>query len=356
MEHVAGPALKAVVPAWLTWPLLAGAGLVAAGAAWGAFLLARFAYDGLYGQDAYAYYGQAQALWREVTGQAPLPDGLYSSNGLYHWPIGYHLHLMLGFLLGGPGPGGGRAITLLMTVLTPALVALLASMLWTGAPARNRVVAGLIAGGALLLSGTYMRMGLSIMADVPALFWSILAVLCGLQAWPPDPAVESAPRHRQIAWAVGAGITFGLAVLTRYGAALLLGPALLYLLLRHLTINRTLSAPKIQNPKSKIVWAALGFAVAMLPQVAYLLTHDPGPGVSEWLAGWNLSNLFARTVSSVDGTATYNQPMLVFYLIEPLRGSAAGFLSAFYLPALLLGAAVLIRERCWPVLGLLASW
>src|SRR5512133_3949498 len=78
------------------------------------YLLVRFHYDGLYGQDSYAYYYQARALLQAVTGAPPQAWQLYTSEGLYHWPIGYHLHLMLGLLI-TDSPAGGRAITLFMT-------------------------------------------------------------------------------------------------------------------------------------------------------------------------------------------------------------------------------------------------
>src|SRR5438105_6008599 len=88
-------------------------------AAFFAYLLTRFHYDGLYGQDSYAYYYQARALLRELTGLAPEPWQPFTADNLYHWPVGYHLHIMAGLLLGA-GPGGGRAITLAMAVGAPA--------------------------------------------------------------------------------------------------------------------------------------------------------------------------------------------------------------------------------------------
>src|SRR5690348_3518874 len=63
------------------------------------YLLARFPYDGLYGQDSYAYYYQSRALLQDMTGQPPQAWQLFSSDRLYHWPIGYHLHLILGQII-----------------------------------------------------------------------------------------------------------------------------------------------------------------------------------------------------------------------------------------------------------------
>lgn len=323
------------------WSLGAGIALLAGCAALFAYLLWRFPFNGLYGQDAYAYYYQAVALAQQLTGTPPAPGQLFGPDGLYHWPIGYHLHLMLG-LLAGPGPAGGRAITLLLAAAAPVLVYLLTGALWPGAPASQRIEAGLIAGSVLALTGTYARTGLALMSDVPTLFWSVLAGTCALRAWPLPGAAP--PGSRRWAWAAGAGGAFGLAVLTRYSAGLLLAPLLVYLALRK------------ARPGTALWWAAGAFGMALLPQAAYALTHPVGPAYADWLAGWNPANLWSTTLVSADGSTTVPAPNLVFYLLSPLTDAAAGFLSWATLPALGLGLGVLIRRRQWPVLGLLGAW
>src|SRR5205807_793069 len=107
--------------------------------------------------------------------------------------------------------------------------------------------------------------------------------------------------------------------------------------------------PAMAHP---LVFAALGFCLALLPQAVYALTHDVGPGYGEWLAGWNPANLLRHTVSGPDGTSTYAQPMILFYLREPLW-DGTDFLPVFYLPAIALGLATLIYQRLWLVLALL---
>jgi hypothetical protein len=331
--------------AWAAAPLL---GLpVAAGAAL-AGLLWRNPYAGLYGQDSYAYYFQARALWQDLLGQAPPPDQLFTSQAL-RWPIGYHLQIMLGFLA-GPGPEGGRALTLLMTATAPALVYLLAGAVWTGAPARARVIAGSLAGAALLLTGTYARFGLSLMADVPALWWNVLAFYCVLRAWPPAGA---APAHRG-RWAVAGGLALGAGVLVRYGSVMLVVPLLVYLALRWWA-GRTAAQPGA-TPGRLLGWAGLGALLGLLPQAVYDLTHATGDGYSRFLSDWDPGNLFRTTLVSADGTATFSHTPLYFYLISPLADAPAGFLSVGYLPALGLGLAVLLRGRRWAVAGLLVSW
>src|SRR4051812_6485878 len=99
--------------------------------------------------------------------------------------------------------------------LAPALVYTLIGALWSGALRPARLAAGLIGGSAMVLTGTYARFGLSLMADVPAVFWSVLGVTCVLRAWPPDAAMSVAPATAR-RWALAAGLALGVAVLVRY--------------------------------------------------------------------------------------------------------------------------------------------
>ena len=138
-----------------------------------AYLLAHYPYDGLYGQDSYAYYYQARAILQDMTGQAPQPWQLFSGAQLYHWPVGYHLLIIVGQVISG-SVAGGRALTLITAVGAVVILYLLTGELWVGATFRERALAGLVAGGLLPLVATFTRMGLSLMADVPALFLGTL--------------------------------------------------------------------------------------------------------------------------------------------------------------------------------------
>ncbi|HKP54295.1 MAG TPA: phospholipid carrier-dependent glycosyltransferase [Chloroflexia bacterium] len=326
-----------------------------------ALLLMRHPYDGFYGQDSYAYYYQARALWQEISGQAMPPDQLFSAQAL-RWPVGYLLHLALGIVLSG-GPGGGRVITLALTALTPALIYLIITQLWSGASQVTRIAAGLIGSAILPLTGTYTRMGLSIMADVPALFWMVLAIFCCLKAWPPylssDLNVVSDNRGR-LAWACGMGLALGMAVLVRYGSILLLAPITAYLAL--LKWQRG-SWRQLGGDARKVGLAILGFAIALVPQLLYYVSplSAAPPGAANygaWLSSWNPSNIFASNFISPDGTASYPQSNIVFYLLQPFwpQDVDAGLLSLPSVPALLLGVWALIAKRRWPVLGLLLTW
>ncbi|MEO6457967.1 MAG: phospholipid carrier-dependent glycosyltransferase, partial [Chloroflexia bacterium] len=223
---------------------------------------------------------------------------------------------------------------------------------------RTRTAAGLSAGAILVLNGTYTRFGLSLMSDVPALFWSLLALLFFLRALPVYElriwkVYQVEYELRKTHWAFATGLAFGVAVLVRNGAVLLVGPMLVYLIVR-----RIMQRPPMlwKEEVRVVVWGAVGLAVAVLPQVAYYLTHAAGSGYSAFVGDWNIANIFSNRVTSADGSSAFEYSMIEFYLLGPLASSTAGLLSPFYLPALGLGAWTLFRERRWPVIALLASW
>ncbi|MDQ5825730.1 MAG: phospholipid carrier-dependent glycosyltransferase [Chloroflexota bacterium] len=316
-----------------------------------AYLLARFPYNGFYGQDAYAYFYQAEALWRELTAQPQPPFALFSANGLY-WPVGYHLHLLPGFLIGWPE--AGRMLTLAMAALTPVILYLVVGEVWHTAGAGERALAGVVAGVVLLVNGTYVRTGLSLMSDVPAVFWGTLSVYCCLRAWSPYERTQGGRASHL--WAVGVGLSLGLAVLVRYSSTLLV-PALVLYVLAGLYARKRQGLPQDAGQQGArwqkgVLLAVVGVAVALLPQLAYALTHEPGPA----LRGWSIGNLFSSTVSGPGGTETFSQPMLVFYLLGPLANASAGFLSPLYLGAFVLGVWMLVRQRNVSMLILIFLW
>ena len=324
-----------------------------------AYLLRRFPFDGLYGQDAYAYYYQARALFEEATGRSPAPGALFGTNGLQHWPVGYHLQIIAGFLLGGEGLFGPRLLTLGMAVACPILVYALLGHFLKNAVWAARLLAGLVAAALLPLNATYTRMGISLMSDIPALFWTLLALLCFLRLVPPvEEAGDPKSSGYRLLWAVCFGGALGLAVLTRYGVAALVPPLLCYALANLLARRRV--RPDAYIPARRIMiaaaWSILAFAVALIPQAIYLATHNPGTTVADSLSGFSLSNVFSSVSVSADGTATFAQPMIAFYLINPFWDTAAGYLSIFFLPLILLGLVYLVRLRSWDLLVLLVTW
>ncbi len=335
--------------------VLSTALLVAASVGLFAFLLARFPFDGLSGQDSYAYYYQARELWSGLWGLPP-PQWPFLGEGLYHWPVGYHLHIMLGFLFGSQSEVGGRVITLAMAALVPALVALLVGLIWyKGGGAVPRTVAGLVAGVVVLLTGVYNRAGLSLMADVPAIFWTTLAMYCLLRTWPPSQDAVGWPRAK-VWWAIACGGSLGSAILLRYVSLLLIVAMSLYLALWHW--QRRTSAVRVARRVSiyTIGIALAAMACALLPQLIYTVSQGVKPIDTSGTVVWSISNLFQTTLSGPDGTQSFAHPMAGFYFVDSLIDVSVGFLSPLYLPAFIVGLYALARQRNLAIGGLLLSW
>ncbi|MEP6776389.1 MAG: hypothetical protein ABJA50_12410, partial [Chloroflexota bacterium] len=154
----------------------------------------------------------------------------------------------------------------------------------------------------------------------------------------------------------------GFAVLIRYGAVFFAVPVAAYHIVRRFSradIQQRIVGVGDTGPW----WALLGFAVGILPQLIYLIAYNQllpaggaGLNTGDWLSSWSPANLLSSTVSGPDGDSSFAQPMIVFYLLAPFYDSDAGFLSVFYLPALLTGAIVLARTRVLPITALFLSW
>lgn len=328
-----------------------------------AYLLRRFPYDGMYGIDSFTYFYQARAIWEEATGAPHRAFELFSVDGLQHWPVGYHLQVITGFLFGGTTPRGGWLLTILFAALCPAILFLLVQRLLGALRASGYafmvIVAGLIAGLLLPLNATYTRMGLSLMSDVPACFFSLLSLYFFVRAAPlPDGGVkENLPlRQRSLLFGL-AGFAFGLAVLMRYGSGVVAIPLGIYLIFSALPADRDGKLLITIWPRlAPALWSVPAFFIALLPQVFYLLTHDPGTGAGDFLSSFSLGNLFATSTSGPDGVSNFQSPMIVFYVLGPLWQTQAGFYSLFFLPALVLGAAFMFSTTHRRLLSFLAAW
>src|ERR671939_361586 len=127
---------------------LALAALVAAPAAG---IAALRGFDGLYGQDAYAYFDYATASVRDsILHLKPLEA--------FFWPPGYPLLVALVSLAVGPLPLAGQMVSLAMGALVPVFTALLA-------------------GGMVAVCGQLWQSGIVVMADTTGL------ALATVSAW-----------------------------------------------------------------------------------------------------------------------------------------------------------------------------
>lgn len=273
-------------------------------------------FNGLYGQDAYAYYKAAADLH---AGAALQP---------FFWPLGYPALLALGFAVFGAAPLTAQAISLALGAALAPLTYVLARQI--GAEARGALAAGLL----LAVCGQAVQSSIVVMADVPALAWATLSAILLLRAL----------RTGAARWLMLSALLLALAGVTRWLYLALIpawGAALL-------AAGRTWGWRRLARLSLLAAGAA---APVLLPQIAVSL-HSPFPVLNHaWVTSWSPANAFARSFTNVDGHFDYAQTNAQFYArvyVDPY------FLAPIFTPLALLGVWALRRRRA--LLLLLALW
>ncbi len=266
-------------------------------------------FDGLYGQDAYAYYGYARQLFTALThGQLPPP---------FWWPLGYPALLNVSFLLLGVSVHSAQWFTL----VSGAVLAPLAFWFAYEVSGGDRT-AGVIAGMILALGGQAVQSSVVVMADVPALMWATLSACLLLRyqrtraaSGPGNPAPTKSYNSGWMLYA--SAITMALALVTRWenaGFALAWVGALLMLETRSLQANLRLA--EIGFLWRSLFKLAIAFALAaliVLPQLTFQFTHAAPLAGQSWLEGWSPANFLVRSFDTVDGHFVYALPVAFFY-------------------------------------------
>jgi hypothetical protein len=282
--------------------------------------LFHFSFDGLYGQDAYAYYAYARTLYAALAAlQAP---------PLFWWPLGYPGLLAAAFALDGVNIAAAQAVTLLAGALVApcayALTRALAAPPW-------REIAGWTAGLLCALGGQLLQSSVVIMADAPALLWATLA------AW----LLVRYARQRNLLTLALAAVTAGLAVWTRWQNLLFAGAwfAALGWIALHPDETKPRSLPA--GGLTGLVVAATLFGAVLLPQLLLGAAAQAPLAGQSWLEGWSPVNFFARSFETIDGHFEYPLPPLLFYA-QVLAHPAYLFL--LLTPFCLVGGGILARQ------------
>lgn len=257
-------------------------------------------FDGLYGQDPFAYYDYA-------TG--PLLTGLHSLRlpPPFFWPPGYPLLAALAALLVGATPPAAQAVSLVAGILVPIFTAMLARELvsrrdgdgW-GIP----LLAGLLAA----LVGQLWQSSIVVMADTTAL----AAATVGMWA-----LARHAQRPRRGRWLALAAAALAFAILTRWGYALVAWVATFAALWQLKALPRPLAL-------RQALAAALVVAAILLPIWLPALTGatDPVSGRRAFAGdlavySWNPLNAFRRQFDTADGRLVYGWPNGLWYGLAP---------------------------------------
>jgi 4-amino-4-deoxy-L-arabinose transferase-like glycosyltransferase len=291
-------------------------------------------FDGLYGQDAFAYYGQAVAIAQG------LPEGGLPPRDFF-WPNGYPL--LAGLLMGmlGRGEFAAQLVSVICGAALAPLVYGLSYELFPRIGHRTGLWAGLI----VALAGQPVLSSVVIMADMAALFWATLAAWLLVRSWstPVVKGAGSAIGRVHPGYLLSAGIALGLAIVTRWLYGLLALPFAAYALYQ---------ARRAETSLLALMAPALGGFAVLAPQV-WLSLNRPEGLLHSWLLNWRLNNAFGRQFAHIDGDYSYALPVGLYYL-QPLVHPN------YMVPVLglmtLWGLWRLWQARTWGPLILLGGW
>jgi 4-amino-4-deoxy-L-arabinose transferase-like glycosyltransferase len=284
-------------------------------------------FDGLYGQDPYAYYDYLVSLHAALSrGEAPPP---------FHWPLGYPmLALLFSIVLGPTALACQSAAVFSGAMCAPLMYALVLQC-------RREAWLPAIAAGILLSCSNYaLSMSVATMSDLPGLMWALLAAIAMLRYC----------EGMRVRWLALAAFALAAALLTRWVYALLVVP----LGLAALTAYFQRRAPVRTVALHAAVAVAVGGAVMLAHFAPSLLRGDAEVAYAGNLRGytWSPSNFFKTEFDDIDGHMTWPQPPAEFYLF-PLRDWR--YVGPVFAPLLLIGVFML-RRAPRPAAVLLVTW
>jgi hypothetical protein len=302
-------------PIFVLLPLLLLAPTLGAIAVW------RF--DGLYGQDAFAYYDYALG---------PLRQALIERTSLppFFWPPGYPLLVAAASFVFGLA--AGQVVSVLMGGLVPLFTALLARALWP-----NERWLPLVAGTLVALSGQLWQSSIVVMADTTGL------AMATLSCW----AVARYARRPHLGWLLLASLAIVVALLSRWIYALVAVPLAVYVV--------SLRAP----PRHILVAAALTVTLLLPILGAPLLQLFREPESPAAFAGnlqvysWAPANALRSEFDTPDGRLSYAQPNGLYYAAAPANLALFGPLLA---PWIIVGLLVALRTWSARTLLLILGW
>jgi 4-amino-4-deoxy-L-arabinose transferase-like glycosyltransferase len=300
-------------------------------------LIGLFELDGLYGQDAFAYFDCAREILRVQPGQLPCPD--------FYWPLGYPALAAL-FMLATHGALIGAQLS---SIIAGAAVAPLTYWLvmqcgLSGVARLQQSQSALAAGLIAASCGMLMIASSVVMSDAAGLCWATLAAGLLLR-W--DGALQAGRASGR--WLVVAAAALGLAIVTRWIYAGLL-PAVLVFSVATLWRGRRLTQRSAWARLAAPLIAAGVLLLILLPQIHVTQASGTPLASHGWLADWTPRNALRTSFDTAEGHFDFRWPPLLFY--------AAPFFHPLFLFPLL---TVFVFYGAWqlrssPVMLLLGGW
>jgi hypothetical protein len=287
-------------------------------------------FDGLYGQDAYAYFDYAtQSVRQSILHLAPLEA--------FFWPPGYPILVALASLAIGPLPIAGQLVSLVMGALVPVLTALIVREL-----VPDDLQLALLAGTIAAVSGQLWQSSIVVMADTTGLALATFSAFALLRY----------QRSSNVGWLIAASTALAYATLARWIYGLVAIPFAACAL-------SALPHPKttaVAHAVSAVTIAAALLLPVLGPPLIGLVTH---PGAPASFAGnlqvysWSPLNAFQRDFVTADGHLAYPWPNGIYYALAPLNLAFFGPLLA---PWALVGGWVAFKTWLPSRLVLLVGW
>lgn len=296
-------------------------------------------FDGLYGQDAYAYYRYATGPLRESLLELRPPPPFF-------WPPGYPLLVTLLSLPLGVSSAAGQVVSLAAGAMIPLLTALLAWEVWsTERPvgASDRYWVPLLAGALVACMGQLWQSSAVVMSDTTGLAATTLGV------W----ALVRYGRGASGLWLILAAAAVAFSVLTRWANGLVALACTGY------ALYALAQRPRRAAIRHAVV-AGLAVGAVASPLLLSLAQGWQAPGAGEVaFAGdlevvrWNPLNAVRNEFSTSDGRLRYRFPNGLYYALAPAHRYYFTPLLALLLP---LGFWTAARRRASAQMLLLSGW
>ncbi len=307
-------------PAWAGWPLA----LTAVALLVRVVGAAATGFDGLYGQDPFAYFDYARTLYAALHSLAPPPPFFY--------PIGYPLLAALAMLVTGVHPVTAQAVSVLAGALAaPASYALVREL-------RPSATVGAVAAGLLAAFAPQLVISsVSVDSDAAGYLFVLVSAL----------AMARYVTRLQARWLAAAALALGMAVLTRWVYALVVPPwaAAAWIAWRAAAVP----------PRRRLAAAALAVAIAGAV-VGSQFAGEPGGGVSHVgdlaMSSWSPANAVRSKITNPDGVFHYPLPVGVYYALATVHPA---FVFPLLAPLAWLGL-VSLRRTSRPHAVLLVGW
>ncbi len=317
---------------WPIWPAL-----ILAAAAIAAIGLTRF--DGLYGQDSFAYFGYATgALRGSILHLQTLPP--------FYWPPGYPLLVAGLSLIVGTVPLAGQVASIAGGAAVASLTVLLAREVQIAVPAQRQRgdiawgYAPLIAGLIAAVTGQLLQSSIVVMSDTVALAAATLG------AW----SLLRYGRSGVVGWLVLASVAFAWAVITRWIYGLVAAPFVMYGLLMVLRRPRR---DALLHASMAAVAGGLILGPVIVPAVKAFIARADSPFAGQFrVYSWSPLNALRRDFVTADGHLQYAIPNGLYYALAPAEWWYFAPVLAALIP---LGLWAAVGSRSIPM-GLLIGW